>query len=103
MNSNDTIDISKYDKRDVLIALYDNARVQGMGFLQATNEPLTQEKAGELLKRHTYFDYLYGRVMKVELSGDQLHPGLYDRDNGHGAAADAIAEIQHKKQDEGKS
>ena len=37
-----------------------------------------------------YFDYLYGRVMKVDLSKDTFDPFLYDRDNGQGAAERAI-------------
>lgn len=37
-----------------------------------------------------YFDYLQGRVMKVDLAGDELDPRLYDRDNGEGAARRAI-------------
>lgn len=38
----------------------------------------------------TYFDYLKGRVMKVDLCGNEFDPWLYDRDNGRGAAARAI-------------
>lgn len=87
------IDISKHDKADVLIALYEFARVQGLGFLQARSDPLTKEQANELLKEGDYFDYVYGRVMKVHINGDQLWPALYDRDNGQGAAAAAIATI----------
>jgi len=85
------IDISKLDKAEVLAALYNNSRRQGMGFLNARGrEPLTKEQAAELLKETTYFDYLAGRVMKVELKGDTLDPWLYDRDNGAGAAARAL-------------
>lgn len=85
------IDISKLDKAEVLAALYNNSKQQGMGFLNARGrEPLTKEQAAELLKETTYFDYLAGRVMKVELKGDTLDPWLYDRDNGTGAAARAL-------------
>lgn len=39
----------------------------------------------------TYFDYLYGRVMKVDLSSDDgFEERLYDRDNGKGAAQKVI-------------
>jgi hypothetical protein len=90
----DTIDISKLDKAEVLAALYNNSRQQGMGFLNARGrEPLTKEQASELLKENTYFDYLAGRVMKVEIT-DQLYVGLYDRDNGQGAAAAALEPLQ---------
>ncbi len=36
------------------------------------------------------FDYLYGRVMKIDIRGDVLDPGLYDRDNGPDAAMRAL-------------
>jgi hypothetical protein len=86
-----TIDISKLDKAEVLAALYNNSRQQGMGFLNVRGrEPLTKEQAAELLKETTYFDYLAGRVMKFDLSGETLDPRLYDRDNGTGSAAMAL-------------
>jgi hypothetical protein len=32
------------------------------------------------------FDYYFGRPLKVDLSGDEFDPWLYDRDAGTGAA-----------------
>ena len=43
-----------------------------------------------LLKEQSYFDYLYGRVLKVWIKGDELDSRLYNRDNGEGAAERAI-------------
>jgi hypothetical protein len=57
-----------------------------MGFLQAKAGDMTEEEAAELLKTETYFDYLRGRVMKIDLSGDELRTDLYNRDLGQGAA-----------------
>lgn len=37
----------------------------------------------------TYFDYLNGRVMKIEIGGDELSARTYDRDNG----ADAVVAV----------
>ena len=84
------INISKLDKAAVVKALYDNARCQGMGILHYRSEPLTLEQAHIALKAGTYFDYLHGRVMKVEVGKDSLNPRLYDRDNGEGAAYRAL-------------
>lgn len=87
------IDISKLNKAAVLAALYDGARPQGMGFMHYTPEPLTPEEAEAALKAsgpRMSFDYLRGRVMKVDLAGDVLRVGLYDRDNGPGAAEAAL-------------
>lgn len=88
------IDISKLDKAEVLAALYNHSKQQGLGFLNPRGrEPLSKAEAAELLKKGTYFDYLAGRVMKVDLSGDVLETGLYDRDNGQGAAAAALESL----------
>jgi len=71
----------------ILAGLYNGARPQGMGFIHYTPEPMSEEEAQILLeddpRRGDYFDYLKGRVMKVEIS--KLDPNLYDRDNGDGA------------------
>lgn len=106
----DTINLNGLDKAEVLAALYNGSRAQGMGFLQYNGEPMQAEEARELLERNTYFDYLKGRVMKIDLAGDTLDPWLYDRDNGHGAAERIInalrvtgdtnpeeAELSHKE------
>lgn len=88
------IDLKNLDKAKVLMALYNNAKVQGMGFLHYTPTPMTKDEAKELLSRQTYFDYVRGRVMKVDLSSDTLNPALYDRDNGQGAALAAIMQCK---------
>jgi len=95
------IDISKLDKAEVLAALYNKSRP--LGFLHYDPTPMTKEEANILLKeqeyitydgrKSIYFDYLNGRVMKVDLSGNELDPYLYDRDNGEGAAANALFSV----------
>jgi len=87
------IDIKGLDKAEVLAALYNNSRQQGMGFLDGRGQQkMTADQARELLKEETSFDYLYGRVMKIQLEpeADTFEEYLYDRDNGKGAAQDAI-------------
>lgn len=95
---NDTIDISKLDKAEVLAALYNASKQQGLGFMHARGrEAMTVEQARWELKEAeafgSYFDYLHGRVMKIDLKGDALHTGLYDRDNGPGAAAASLRHL----------
>jgi hypothetical protein len=85
------IDISKMEKADVLRRLYNRAKPQGMGFLHYDPKPMTKTEAQQILDSGSfYFDYVKGRVMKVAIKGDSLDPALYDRDNGHGAALDAL-------------
>jgi hypothetical protein len=102
MSTDDLIDISKMDKAEVLAKLYNAARPMGMGMLQARPGDLSIEDARRLLddpepkndmgfsRAEGYFDYLYGRPLKIDLRGDQLHTRLYDRDHGQGAAARAL-------------
>lgn len=103
------ISLAGLDKGAVLAALYNASKPLGMGFLHFTPADMTVEEARKHLvcgddheqafpgfrsgDRH-YFDYLNGRVMKVDLSGDELDPRLYDRDNGKGAAERAIAPLR---------
>ena len=96
MNNND-IDITGLDKADVLAALHNRARVQGVGVIHATPEDMTREVALAILDKrdgNLYFDYLKGRVMKVDISRDSFNPGLYDRDNGPGAASAVIEKLR---------
>jgi hypothetical protein len=90
----DNITIKGLNRADVLAALYDRARPLGLGYLHYTPEPMSRQEAETLLKQTTRFDYLKGRVMKVNLSGDDFNSRLYDRDNGDGAAAEAITSIK---------
>ena len=90
------IDISGLDKKKVLMALYDAAKPQGLGFLHFSVEPMTEEDAATLLGKDTYFDYVNGRVMKVDLTYDNhFDERLYDRDNGEGAAAKAVERVRN--------
>ena len=86
------IDLTNVNKAEVLAALYNGSHPQGMGFMQFTTEDMTVKEAENLLKEYTYFDYLKGRVMKIDLSKDQLDQYLYDRDNGEGAAERILKE-----------
>lgn len=87
------ISLEGKDKAAVLATLYNAARPQGMGFMHYTPEPMTRDQAAELLKTQHYFDYVQGRVMKIDLGGNELNPWLYDRDYGNGAAERALADM----------
>lgn len=92
-----TINIAGLDRAAVLATLYNNSRQLGLGFLHARGAlPMSNgQAAAELAANpHGYFDYLHGRVLKVDLSSETLDPCLYDRDNGQGAAARAVDQIR---------
>lgn len=95
------VSIKGLNKADVLATLYNNSRPLGMGFIHYTPEPMMKSEAQKLLDDYPqcgdnqiYFDYLKGRVMKVDLTSDtEFDECLYDRDNGEGAAQRAIDSI----------
>ena len=97
----DMIDISHLSPPEVLQALYNAARPQGLGhFDPAGRRQMTLDEARIIVGTHGIaerFDYVQGRVMKVELDGTSFDPTLFDRDNGEGAAAEAIALITRER------
>jgi len=106
MNKEDEglISLEGLDRADVLAALYNRAKPQGLGGLHYEAEDMTRSEAEIIIKESTesrfsslYFDYVKGRVMKVDLSTSVLNPRLYDRDNGDGAALQVIVELRAKR------
>ena len=93
------INIRGIDKAQLLLELYNHSHQQGMGIMQPAKK-LTIEDARELLKHTTSFDYIYGKVMKVDLSSDeQFEEWLYDRDNGTGMAQSIVNNIRMKMEE----
>lgn len=95
-----TVNIAGIDKAELLSALYNRSRQQGMGFMHARGaHPMTVEQAREEIAAHgLYFDYLHGRVMKVDLSGGELFTYAYNRDVGRDAAEEVIALLRDKQE-----
>lgn len=90
------IDISGIDKATLVAELFNNSKPLGLGFFAAkTNTKMTAEAAQRYLdKGQTYFDYLEGRVMKIDVSENEMDPWGYDRDNGQGAANKVVEAIK---------
>jgi len=91
-----TIDITGLDKAEILAALYNNSKPLGKGVFHYQSRLMTVQEASVILQEDTSFDYLMGRVMKIDLSSDTLDTWGYDRDNGEGAAHQAISHISKK-------
>ncbi len=88
---NNWVDISNKDKAEVLASLYNCSHPHGLGYKEFTPEPLSIKEAKELLNSQTVFDYLKGRVIKINLSNSVINTYLYNRVNGEGAAERAIS------------
>lgn len=101
------VSIKGLDKADVLCALVNAAKPLGMGFLQDNGKPMTKAEAQEWIdkgRRHDMgmvnrdekiaFDYVKGRPIKADITGDEFDPWGYDRDQGQGMAERAIAPLR---------
>jgi len=93
------MDISMYNKAEVLAALFNGARHgQSLAALAAAAQPekMTLQEANELLQKGHYFDYVRGRSMKINLGGDgkKFKTMLYNRDNGIHAAECIISALE---------
>jgi hypothetical protein len=90
------VDRTELSNAEVLMRLYNASRQQGLGFLdEGGRVRMILEEAEEILKGrngNTRFDYLHGRVMKVDVGQSPLDARGYDRDNGSGAAEIALQE-----------
>jgi hypothetical protein len=91
------IDISKLDTAKMIAALYNSTknplplhhRPMTVAEAQAEIDRLMEGEQGNRL----YFDYLWNRSMKIHFGREILDTRLYDRDNGQGAAAAALAPL----------
>lgn len=85
------MNIKGLDKAVILAALYNNSRPQGViAAVVGFRRPMTVDEARVHLESRHKFDYLNGRVLKVDLDEDDLFLALYDRDNGQGSGEAAI-------------
>lgn len=91
------LNIKGLDKAELLAALFNASKAQGLSFLDTGhNKKMTPEEAAvELqLRSTTYIGYLNGRVMKVDVGGDEMETWAYDRDNGEGAAERVVKALR---------
>jgi hypothetical protein len=100
-----SVNISGLDKAELLAALYNRAIVLGLGALHADPADMTAEEAATHIAQakhprakseSIYFDYLKGRVMKVDIGGDEMTTAVYNRDMGPGAAEAVVAALRAK-------
>jgi hypothetical protein len=101
------IDITGIPKWRVVQALHKfSLGGRGMGILHEINRDLTEAEAQEILRLgddasrmfpevrvgqpKLYLDYICGRPIKTDISGDTIDGAAFDRENGSEAASYAI-------------
>jgi hypothetical protein len=104
------VNIAGIDKATLLAAIYNGAgSPRGMGMYQARAGKMTREVAEDIIKQgddtgrmfpgsresgSLYFDYVFGKSLKVDLSGDEMDSWLYNRDNGQDALENIVAALR---------
>jgi hypothetical protein len=91
------MNITGLNKAVVLAALYNSSKQQGLGALyHSGKQEMTLEEAEELISANPrmYFDYIHGHILKINLSENEVHTGLYNRDNGDGKAESIIEQLR---------
>ncbi len=94
-----TINTEGISKAELLAALFNHSRPQGLGLLLYKPDDMTTEEAQRDLDSHklehgVYIDYLHGRVLKVDFSTDEPRTDLYNRDNGHNAFENIVQALR---------
>ncbi|KAL3447596.1 hypothetical protein BJX65DRAFT_308006 [Aspergillus insuetus] len=100
MSNTTTVSIKDLPKLDLLHALWQNS--PPALFYEVRNIPPPSwdaEEAEEAALSHNWdVDYIVGRVIKADLSGDKVDPQLYDRGNGKGAFAEVVRKLREQRQ-----
>lgn len=114
MNSLDqpreVIDIRDLDRAELLAALYNATHAVGRGALHDLGRDMTVAEARAALdeQRHAqrrlshlgliaYFDFLYGRPIKLDVEQDVVDFYLYDNDAGHGTGKRVVEALRQRQ------
>lgn len=94
------VNIKDIPKNELLAALYNNSKPLGMGMLHYDPTPMTPDEAQNMIDdlknegHDLFFDYVKGRVIKVDITGDEMRTGSYNRDIGVGAAERIVESLR---------
>jgi len=90
------MNISGMDKARVLMTLYNGSKQQGFGLYNLHGKKaMTLDEAQYIIDNYGMnYEYLNGRIMKIDISGDEVHTSAYNRDVGEGAAERLIEELK---------
>lgn len=95
------INIAGLDKKVLFASLFDGAHEvgRGIGMGADAHKEITPGEWRDVLGANYIIEYLRGRSMHVNLSGEIFNSFLYDRDNGPGKAQAIIATLNSMKLD----
>ncbi|KAL4987764.1 hypothetical protein BDW68DRAFT_177517 [Aspergillus falconensis] len=90
--------IGDLNKEDLIAALWSRSKPAAFFALSGLPAPPfdKEDALRQAEKSGWYFDYLQGRVIKSNLSGEEADPWGYDRDNGAGAFREVVEGVRNK-------
>lgn len=100
------VDITGLDKAKVLKALWDHSKVHGLsviGTLGLSDKGFTIAEAQHCINQRIQgnhrlnFNYVYGHLIKCDITDDEIDPWLYDQSNGEGAVQSAIDKLRKEE------
>jgi hypothetical protein len=102
-NDQQYVSFAGIDPAELVHALYLATRPLGMGHLHDKPNLTVDEVRAVISKCEdnglVYFDYLFGRPLKLtlELKEERFRHRLYDRDAGAGCAQEVVDDLRRKK------
>lgn len=94
MSDASTMYIANVSKKKLLKALWLRSKPAAFFAMSGVVPPAFDDAAADKAI-WGYIDYFQGRVIKMDLSGPEAKTDLYDRDNGKGAALQALQDAKH--------
>ena len=91
------LDIKGIDKAELLAALHNGTPAIGMGRMHDIGRMSVEQAQRYVDNGELRFDYLCGRPLKCNISGDTMRFGLYDRDAGPGAAERIVFDLRQRQ------
>lgn len=88
------VDITGINKVELLRALWNNSTPAAYFTFTNTKPPEWNNERASTAIGSGFIDYFQGRIIKADLSKDQVNPSLYDRDNGRGAFSEIVEFIR---------
>jgi len=88
------VDISGINKKVFLESLWENSKPASFFTSSGITPPPIDKGELEDSLKNGKADYLSGRVIKMNFSGDTVDPWGYDRDNGTGSVQKIVDEIR---------
>lgn len=92
------VDITGLNKEDVLRVLYNAAKpLNNLLAITMGREVMMPYTAKNIIRskgNYLYFDYIYMRPMKIDITTNSVDTSLYNRDNGANAAENAVNQLR---------